>query len=112
MKNKQKLNHLRSNYFKSTIKIFQMGLDSSAIAVYCYMSSCNEAFDPSVRYMSLRLHMNKNTVTRAVNTLLARNIISLLAAPRRGHTTKYEFVDPEKWVELPTEADRGEADDA
>ena len=97
MKNKNKLNQLRADFFKSSTKIFRMGLDSSSLLVYCYLSSCSENFHPSIRLTARILRINKDTVCKAMRLLQEKNIILLVEAAKAGRSAKYEFVDPVLW---------------
>lgn len=91
---------LKRNYFKSTNKIFYSGLDSRTIAVYCFMSSCSEEFNPSVRYISKTLGISKSTVSKAIHTLCERHIISQMKGATKGHSAEYEFVNPVFWKKV------------
>jgi DNA-binding MarR family transcriptional regulator len=97
VKNKSRLNQLRTNWFKTTTQIFQANLDPHSIAVYCYLCSVSEGFNPSVRHMAKVLSMSKSTIKRAIDTLKDRNIIRMSSGPALGKSTHYEFVAPERW---------------
>ncbi len=99
MRHKQNLNKLRRDFFKTTNKIFRMNLDPTTVTVYCYLCSCNEEFNPSVRYVALKLGLSKTTVSRAFLALESTNVIRLIGNPRRGQTTRWEFVSPQEWIE-------------
>lgn len=97
MLNKGRLNQLEKDFFKTSSKIFRMGLSCEAVALFCYLSSCNEEFYPSVKYAANRLRLHRNTVSRAFKELEAKGIIRLVSEPARGVTTRYEFTNPDKW---------------
>jgi hypothetical protein len=97
MHGKKLLNSLASNYFKTSTKIFRLGLDSSTLLVFCFLSSCKEDFHPSVRFIADNTKLSKNTVTKAMRALVAANVIRLVEASSKGHTSEYTFVDPKDW---------------
>lgn len=97
MLNKGRLNQLEKDFFKTSNKIFRMGLSCEAIALFCYLSSCNEEFNPSVKYAANKLRLHRNTVSKAFQELEHNNIIRRVSEPQRGVSTKYEFINPDKW---------------
>lgn len=97
MKNKTRLNSLKTNFVKTTTKIFKMGLDSSTIAVYFYLCSCTEEFNPSVRNIAKFTKLSPTTVAKAMNKLKELNVIEQVAYARKGTTAKYMFIAPDHW---------------
>lgn len=97
MKNKERFNKLTSYYFKTTTRIFEMGLDSKTIAVFCYIASVPETYNPGIRLIARKLRMSKSTVIKALNILREHNIILRLTGGHQGQNAQYEFVPPKEW---------------
>jgi hypothetical protein len=97
VQNKDRLNKLERDFFKSSTKIFRMDLDSSSIALFCYLSSCREDFCPSSRLAAKILGLHRATISKAFATLIERNVIKVVTEARPGKVTMYAFVNPEEW---------------
>lgn len=101
MRNKTKMNQLKSDFTKGSTRIFRMGLDANTIAVYWYLVSCSEGFNPSVGMICRHLRLSKPTVTRAMKTLVECRVIVLVEHARKGMSTKYELMPPKDYIEKP-----------
>lgn len=97
MKSKYILNSLKIKYNKIPAKLFQTSLPSHAISIYCYMASCAEEFNPSVRNIAKSLTISPPTVLKYINKLLDRNIITKFQQGGSNRFTIYEFIDPKNW---------------
>lgn len=97
MQNRNRFRDVKKGYFKSITKIFHMGLSSSEIAVYCYLCSCTEEFNPSVRVIARYCRLSKDTVSDALGSLQRRGMIRLVVQGQRGQSARYAFIHPDKW---------------
>lgn len=99
MKNKEKINQLKTDWFKTSTKIFDLRLDSYAISVFCYLSSCSEDYHPSIREIADKIGVNKNTVSRAIKNLIICNVLVRLSfgTSKNKKTSKFEVNNPDKW---------------
>ena len=97
MEGKSNFNKLTSYFFKSSTKIFEMGLSSSSILVFLYLCSNSEEFNPSTRYVAKRLDVSPTTVTKALRELVQHNIIELITKGKPGHSAEYRFLNPKGW---------------
>lgn len=100
MKNKTRLNKLKKDFFKAPTKIFRMDLDSSTVLVYCYMASCSEKFNPSIRTISNVLRISNSTASDAINKLKDMNIIQMNQPLKKGFRAEYKFMPPDQWRKL------------
>lgn len=97
MRNKNKLNALKKAYFKVPNKIMEMGLSSTAIALYSYLAKQPEDFNPSVSIIAKSLNISKPTAVKYLKELKDRNIIHCYEPGRENVISKYEFIKVEDW---------------
>ena len=100
MRNKGQLNALKKNFYKGPTNIIKAGLSSSSLLVYFFLTTCSEGFNPSVRYIASSVGLNKNTVCKALKELQSKNIIILHEPAVNGLSAKYEFVSPDRWIDV------------
>lgn len=100
MKNKNRFNGLRKNYFKVPLNLFSLDLSINAIGLYVFLSSCSEEFNPSVSFLSKKLKVSRNTVYKYLSELQKTNVISISMKGREGETTRYQFCPPSEWRSL------------
>jgi DNA-binding MarR family transcriptional regulator len=86
-------------YIKIPSKLYDINLSHPAIAIYGYMASCSEAFNPSIRYMSQKLGMTTPTIVKYVKELENRNIILRISTGGMKTLNRYSFTDPSTWKE-------------
>lgn len=97
MRNKLKLNKLKKNYFKIPNRIFDMGLEATAIAMYCYLAKQPEDFNPAISVIARNLKVSKPTVVKYMKVLQNRNIIKQYEQGRERVISKYEFISSNEW---------------
>jgi predicted transcriptional regulator len=97
MNGKSSLNKLKTNYFKIPFQIVNSGLTVVEFAVYIFMASCAEEFDPSVRVIAKKLKLSTGTITRGIKGLLNKNIIQCIDQGELGKRSRYKFLPPSVW---------------
>lgn len=98
MINKNEINKIDKNYTKVTLDIFSIGLSLEAIGLYSYFSSCKEDFNPSVKFISEKFDISRNTCYKYINELKSRNIISEVKEGTQYNATIYKFNPLEEWI--------------
>jgi DNA-binding transcriptional ArsR family regulator len=98
MKGKADLASLKAHYFKTTNRIFEVGLDATTVAVYCFMCSRSEEFNPSVSVIAEYLQLHRQTVMRSLRILRQRGIIELLVQGHGNRAATYRLIPPHEWV--------------
>lgn len=88
---------MNKNYTKVPNKVFSLGLSPYSIAMYSFMVSLPEEFDPSVSYLAKTLRLSKSTIIRSTKELVDRNLIAVLDKGGLGKVTKYELQPPKNW---------------
>src|SRR5665213_3315243 len=67
-----------------------------AMAVYAVFAGSAETFHPGVRYLADQLGCAKDTVQRAIEFLVQKNML-ILHEGKTGERNKFEFVHPDQW---------------
>lgn len=78
--------------------LFQCQLDYAEIAVYCYLASKSEDFNPSVNKIAKDIKMSKTKVIACMRKLCDLRIISLVQKGDKTHVSKYRFEAPKHWL--------------
>jgi predicted transcriptional regulator len=97
MQGKIELNRMKRGYFKVPIELLFVGLNSYELSVYVFMASCKVGFNPSARFMSKKLKISTGTVTKAIKSLIKKNIIEKIQQGELGKRSEYRFVPPTQW---------------
>lgn len=102
MRNKAYLNKLKKYYHKIPIKLYLMDLSIESIAVYCFLASCAEDFNPSMSFVSIRLKISRKRLQRCYAELEDTNIIKCVHKGFKNTTKKFEFVPYSNWKKAPS----------
>lgn len=98
MKNKDYIDKLTKYYHKVPTKIYGLGLSSGAVALYCYLASNREDFNPSTRVVAKKLRVSRGNLIKRYKELIEKNIIMCYNKGTRTTTAKYMFVRMEEWI--------------
>lgn len=100
MRNKETLGKLlikSGGYYKAPNKLYSMELSMGAIAIYNYLISCAEDFNPAGRVIAKTLKISRTTVHKHLNELCERNLITCIEPGGRNKITKYSFNNIKDW---------------
>lgn len=97
---KSELNKLERGYTKIITNIFHLGLDGATVAVYCYMCSLTETFNPATRQISKELHISPTKVRKCLKTLEDYNILSVVDSGSARRVKKFMFMPESVWKKL------------
>ena len=97
MLNRNKFSKLKKNYTKIPNKIFEIGLSSTGISLFCYLAKVPDNFNPSVGVIARSLKISKTTAIKYIQELKDRNIIKLVKQGGQNTLSEYEFVDIQGW---------------
>lgn len=103
LKNKNKLNVMKRNYYKVPHKLHSMNLHVVSIAIYSYLARGSEDFNPSVGTIATALNISKTTVVKYIKQLKSSNMLVIVTPGREKVTTKYAFTDQSIWKQIETE---------
>lgn len=100
MKNKNQVNKITYNYIKVPNKIFKMNLDVGVIALYIYLCSFPEEYNPSLRELGRYLKLSRNTTYKYLSILKRCNIIKEISpsSVELRKSAVYELSNPEGWA--------------
>lgn len=85
------------------IEAVSFGLNAKELGVFTYFCSCSESYHPSVSYIAKRLNITKPTVKTIIQKLIKFNIIKLITKHEKNVTTRYQLVNPKRWIRHPQE---------
>lgn len=88
---------LTSAYYKVPDKLYKSNLSLGAIALYGYLMSCSEAFNPSGNTIAKSLKSTRATVYKYLQELQKRNMILLIERGGINKISKYAFTKLEEW---------------
>lgn len=88
---------MKRDYFKVPTKIYRIGLSPGAIILFCYLASCSEEFNPSLRYVSSVLKLSVNSLRKYYKELQEKNVIKCYFKGFKGISAKYMFEPINKW---------------
>lgn len=74
-----------------------MDLSSNALALFNYLASCAEDFDPSKKQVCKILKLSRPTIYKVYKELEIHNIVRKYSRGGNHRTTKYEFINPKEW---------------
>jgi predicted transcriptional regulator len=97
MQGKAALNNLQHNWFKASTRIFKLGLDTKALAVYFNLVSHAEEYNPGTRQIAKETHMHRDSVSKSLKSLLSKGLISLEQPKRKGRNAVYKLNGEELW---------------
>jgi DNA-binding MarR family transcriptional regulator len=97
LKNKRLKDNIKANYTKIDNRIYKLGLSSNGLALYCFIRSLPEEFDPGVGFIADTLKMSRPTAIKALKELEARNVIKKYQKGGLGRFSKYMFMLPKEW---------------
>ena len=97
MQGRQYFLRLKSHFVKASVKIFDMNLNTNSIAVYFYLLAQQEQFNPSVRYIAMKIGVSKSTAARSMQSLVDANIITLVVPATKTISAKYKINPPNEW---------------
>lgn len=85
-------------YHKSPNKLYNVGLSVGSIAIYNYLSSCAEDFNPAGRVIAKALKISRTTVHKHLKELCNRNMIKCIEPGGKNRTSKYAFLNIKDWT--------------
>lgn len=100
MKNKNLLNLLimkDGGYYKVPNRLYSLNLPMGTIAVYSYLLSCAEDFNPAGRVIAKALKISRTTVHKHLKELCDHNLIKMIQRGGKNRITKYQFCNPKDW---------------
>lgn len=89
---------LISEYYKIPDKLYKINLHMGAIALYTYLMSCAEEFNPSGTTMARALKVSRVTIHKYMLELQSRNMIKLLERGGKNKISKYQFTRITDWT--------------
>ncbi len=98
MKNKNQLSKIKKDYSKICNKLYRINLSPEAMALYGYLVSLSEDFDPGQKAMRKTMGWGKNKTYEVLKELINRNLIKLIREEDYGKHRLFEFVPPRDWL--------------
>jgi 5-methylcytosine-specific restriction endonuclease McrA len=97
MKNKTKIGSINKNFFKCPNAIFKANVSSSAIALYCYLCSLSENFDPGIKAITSVLKVSPKSAYKYINELIDNKIIEVIVEAGPNKRRIFAFTNPKTW---------------
>jgi len=98
LRNRNLLTGTKRAYTKIPNKILSLGLSGNALAVFMKCISMPENFNPSLRFLSEELDIDKKTVTKALIELTDNKVLNKIETGSIKKVSRYEFNNPKDWV--------------
>lgn len=88
----------QGGYYKVPNRIYDIKLSMGGIAVYNYLISRPEDFNPAARVIASTLKISRTTVHKLLKELVDRNLIICIEKGGKNRVSKYAFISMKDWI--------------
>lgn len=87
----------QGGYYKVPNRIYDINLSMGGIAIYNYLISRPEDFNPAARVIARTLKISRTTVHKLLKELVDRNLITCIEKGGKNRVSKYRFNSLKEW---------------
>jgi len=101
MKNKEALSNSlikQGGYYKAPNRLYNIDLSIGSIALYNYLISNAEDFNPAARVIAKSLNISRTTVHKLLKELTNRNLIACIEPGGKNRVSKFAFRSMKDWI--------------